>query len=62
MRTKTIELPCDTVIVAVGRVPDTALVDALRAQGIPVRAIGDGDKVGKVLDAIHAAIALAAEI
>lgn len=59
---KTIELPCDTVIVAVGRVPDTALVDALRSQGIPVRAIGDGDKVGKVLDAIHAAIALAAEI
>ena len=59
---KTFELPCDTVVVAVGRTPDTELADALAAKGLAVHSIGDGARVGKVLDAIHAAIELAEKI
>ena len=38
------------------------LADALAAKGLAVHSIGDGARVGKVLDAIHAAIELAEKI
>ena len=35
------EIPADSVILAIGRVPNTELADALSAEGIDVRVIGD---------------------
>jgi NADH:flavin oxidoreductases, Old Yellow Enzyme family len=55
------EIPCDTVVVAVGYAPENTLVAAL--DGIAqVHAIGDAKKVGKIIDAIRDAENLAAEI
>lgn len=35
------EIPADSVILAIGRIPNTALADSLAAEGIDVRVIGD---------------------
>lgn len=55
-------IPCDTVVVAIGRKPSSALADALQAGGKPLHVIGDAKEVGKVLDAVHQALELAATI
>ncbi len=60
--TSEVRIPCDTVVVAAGRVPSSGLYEALQTAGKPVHMIGDAAGVGKVLDAIHQAIDLSAEI
>lgn len=52
-------IPCDTVVLAVGVVSNTALYETLKAQNANVHLLGDAQKVGKILDAIHQAIELA---
>lgn len=46
-------LPCDSVVMAVGLKPDHSLFEALESGPVPVTEIGDGEHVGKILDAIH---------
>ena len=57
-----LRLPCETVVVAAGRTPSSALFDELAGLDKPVHKIGDVNGIGKVLDAIHQAIDLAAQI
>lgn len=53
MNEEEITIPCDTVIFSTGFRADHSLYEALLAEDIEVRLIGDGVKPGKVLDAIH---------
>lgn len=55
------EIPCDTLILAVGYRTDSALYDALVGK-LPVYLIGDAQKPGRVLDAVHQAIMLASQL
>lgn len=57
-----IRIPCETVVVAAGRIPSSELYDGLSALGKPVHRIGDAGGVGKVLDAIRQAIDLSVQI
>ena len=52
----------DTLVLALGYRPDSALVDGLAAVDTTVHAIGDAQKPGNIRDAIGAAYALAKEI
>jgi 2,4-dienoyl-CoA reductase (NADPH2) len=45
--------PFDSVIMAVGSKPRTALSDALKQAGIPFRGIGDCNKPRLIIDAVH---------
>ena len=61
--TEEISLPCDTLIIAAGTVPNTKLYDELVERGHKqVRLIGNAVKTGRILDAIHQAIDCAAEL
>ena len=48
-------VPADTVIVAKGASGDLSLADVLRAEGLPVTAIGDANGVGYIEGATRAA-------
>jgi dimethylamine/trimethylamine dehydrogenase len=48
-------LPCGTLVLCTGRLPDTALLDDLTAQGIPATRIGDCLAPSSVADAVHSA-------
>lgn len=50
----------DTVVVALGTVPETGLCDDLAAAGIPFVAVGNAGHVGRIYDALYTG-ALAAE-
>lgn len=52
----------DTLVLALGYRPDSALADGLAAVDTTVHAIGDAQKPGNIRDAIGAAYALAKEI
>ena len=54
-----VEIPCDTIIMAVGSKPNNALYEELKNSSIPIYNIGDSTKAGKVLDAIRQADDLA---
>ncbi|WP_448203810.1 oxidoreductase [Azospirillum sp. sgz302134] len=41
------------VLLALGRLPDNALADGLRAAGLPTLVIGDSREVGRIGDAVH---------
>lgn len=56
---KRVEIPCDTIVIAVGFKSDNALYEALKDCGLPVYNIGDSAKVGKVIHAIRQADDLA---
>ncbi len=58
----TVELPCDTVVVASGVHPDPTLEKALTQSGIPVHAIGNVHRLGRAISAIAAAAELGATI
>ncbi|SMH38050.1 oxidoreductase [Azospirillum agricola] len=45
------------VLLALGRVPENGLADALRAAGVPTHVIGDSREVGRIGDAVHDAYA-----
>ncbi len=47
------EEPADTVVLALGSRPDTALAESLREAGEPFEAVGDCVEPRKVIDAIH---------
>ncbi|MBN2051421.1 MAG: FAD-dependent oxidoreductase [Spirochaetales bacterium] len=55
IRGMTREIKADTVVLAVGLKPETALYEELKAKGIPVKLIGDAMTPGKIFDAIHTA-------
>ena len=48
-------LPCATLILCTGRLPDTALQDALTVQGLKATRIGDCLAPSSVADAVHSA-------
>ena len=50
-----VELPCDTLVLAIGSNPNNRLYEALEGKVKHLYNIGDSAKVGKVLDAIHQA-------
>ncbi|MBP2231669.1 2,4-dienoyl-CoA reductase-like NADH-dependent reductase (Old Yellow Enzyme family)/thioredoxin reductase [Azospirillum agricola] len=45
------------VLLALGRVPENGLAEALRAAGLPTHVIGDSREVGRIGDAVHDAYA-----
>lgn len=49
--------PAGQVLLALGRVPENGLADALRAAGVPTHVIGDSRAVGRIGDAVHDAYA-----
>ena len=57
-----LDIPCDTLVMAVGAKPNHGLYDQLKELGIRVYNLGDSDKVGKVLDAVRDAYNLAVSI
>lgn len=48
-------LPCSTLVLCTGRLPDTALLDDLTAQGIKATRIGDCLAPSSIADAVHSA-------
>jgi dimethylamine/trimethylamine dehydrogenase len=48
-------LPCETLILCTGRLPDTALQETLAAQGITATRIGDCLMPSSIADAVHSA-------
>ena len=58
----TVELPCDTLVVASGVHPDDSLYEALQARGLEAKRIGNVVRLGKAIDAISAAALLGSQI
>jgi dimethylamine/trimethylamine dehydrogenase len=48
-------LPCGTLILCTGRLPETSLCDTLAARGIPATRIGDCLTPSSIADAVHSA-------
>ncbi|MBR0084954.1 MAG: FAD-dependent oxidoreductase, partial [Lachnospiraceae bacterium] len=57
-----IEIPCDTIVLAVGSNSNNALYQALEGKVEKLYNLGDSLKVGKIIDAIHQAENLSMEI
>jgi 2,4-dienoyl-CoA reductase (NADPH2) len=57
-----VELPADTVVLAMGSRPENSLATALEGSDVDVRVVGDAKKIGRVGTAIDAAFDLAREI
>lgn len=57
-----LELPCDTVVLAVGSAPEDELYRELKGKRENVYLIGDAQTPGRVLDAVRQAVELAADI
>ena len=55
------ELRCDTVILAIGYVPVQDLAKELEGK-LPVYLLGDAQKPARILDAVHQAVTLAAQL
>lgn len=53
------ELPCDTIVLSVGSVPDNVLYERMKDSGCKVHLLGDAQKVGRVMDAVRQAVDLA---
>ncbi len=56
------DIPCDTIIMAVGSRSDNALYEALQGKVPELHNLGDSQKVAKIIDAIRDADTLATEI
>jgi NADH:flavin oxidoreductases, Old Yellow Enzyme family len=56
-----VTVPCDTVVAAVGSVPDDRFLRELRDADVPVYAIGDAKEAGGVLEAVRSACDLIGE-
>jgi 2,4-dienoyl-CoA reductase-like NADH-dependent reductase (Old Yellow Enzyme family)/thioredoxin reductase len=52
----------DTVVIALGTVPNTILVDSLRKRIPETYVVGDAAKRGKIMDAIHGAAEIARKV
>ena len=55
-------IPCDTVVEAVGAVPDRTLCEALYQEGIPFISIGDAANIGKIGEAVRGGFDAAATV
>ncbi|MGL5514886.1 MAG: hypothetical protein ACRDBM_16860, partial [Sporomusa sp.] len=56
------EIPCDTIVMAVGAKPNNVLYHTLEKLGVNVYNLGDSNRVGKVLDAIRDADELVTQL
>ena len=56
---KTQEIPADTIVLALGYVPENGLLNALKEKGIHTVPVGDAVKVSKIVTAIYQANVLA---
>ena len=56
---ESVTLPCDTVVAAVGSMPEDTLYEALRDDCPALYRLGDAQGVGRISDAVSQAIALA---
>ena len=56
------EMPCDTIVTAVGYQSSNALYESLKEEGLKVYQIGDAGQIGKILDAVRQANNLSALI
>ena len=61
-RITTVEVPCDTVVVASGVHPDHTLADALKSKGLNVTSIGNAQHLGRAISAISDAAELGVTI
>lgn len=57
-----VNLPCDTIVLCVGSLPENTLFHELEDMGCRVHLLGDGKKTGRVMDAMRQAIDLAATL
>jgi len=57
-----VDIPADTVVLAMGSRPENSLAAALEKAGLPVKVIGDAAKPGKIGTAIDAGFNLALEV
>jgi len=57
-----IEIPCDTIVLAVGSRSNNALYEALKDKIPNVYIMGDAQKIGKIFDAVRDANTLATDI
>ncbi len=55
----TVSIPCDTIVLAAGSLPNNSLYEALKADGRNVYNIGDSSHPAKISDAVAHAIELA---
>jgi NADPH-dependent 2,4-dienoyl-CoA reductase/sulfur reductase-like enzyme len=60
-RQRTLE-EADTVVIALGQVPDNRLIEILREEVPEIYAVGDVVKRGKIMDAVHSAAEIARKI
>jgi 2,4-dienoyl-CoA reductase (NADPH2) len=56
-----VELPADTVVLAMGARPEASLAEKLKDSGAQIAVIGDCAKVGRIGDAVEAGFKLARE-
>ena len=59
---ETKELPTDAVVLSIGLRPNNALAEGLKELGVPVVAIGDAQKVGRIAGAVHSAYEAAVRV
>jgi 2,4-dienoyl-CoA reductase (NADPH2) len=50
---KEMELPADTVVLAIGTKPENKLAEELISAGFDVKVIGDAGKAGTVMEAVE---------
>lgn len=55
-------IPCDTIVLAVGAVPERALEEELEGFGLVTHTIGDAKTIGRIIDATRQAAELAQQI
>jgi thioredoxin reductase len=60
-RQRTLE-KADTVVIALGQVPDNHLLEILSREVPEIYAVGDVVKRGKIMDAVHSAAEIARKI
>ncbi len=56
------KIPADCVVLALGSRPYNPLQENLLAKGLDCRVVGDAQKIGQAIDAVHAGFALGREI
>ena len=56
------ELPADDVVLSIGLRPNDALAEGLKALGVPVIAMGDAQKIGRIAGAVHGAYEAAMKV
>lgn len=61
-KTITVTMPCDTIVAAIGSVPNTGLFSELKASGMEVFCVGDCSEVGNIAHAMATALDTALKI